>query len=446
MSDRTTYFNLLRLQAGDPFGLNDYEFSDNQMVLLDRFLKLIFEHDHKGLIVGTDAPTDPPVLALDTSVGALPGGLTATYEISFVVDDIESIASPSASQITPDLLLAPDAPTLAAVLTGGTLKFGNYSYVLTAWHGDDGMETRAENPKLIQLRAQDGAAQKVVVTLPSLPDGADGFNLYQLVPNSANYHFISSFGADGDGDGTVTIDGTIHPDCERLTPQLNTTSQTNTITVTPPTVPMGATWRLYRTFDPTDWTNSFLGEFPQATAEYDDDGAMPTAGSPPGGLTSVTLPGRIDLADGMAVENGLAPANVSAFPQVVHFWTPGLVTVAPGKQIWFCPFTKAILRDINLSLGDDTIPPAGADLIVAIMLSRGGGTWTNITTVAPPTIAASAFDAGAFGFDGVIQLASGDRLRLDVIQKGSTSLETDIAAVVRLWAQEAADTTSIVFT
>lgn len=299
---RTRFLELLKIMAGETPLLNDSEFFRTNIDKLDTAIGMLMNHRHNGqLVAGVDAP-DPPDADLNPSIdGGIAGGATVYYRVSHVDSaGNESAASNHTSINTPAPLTVPDAPLLSRQETGGNLAPGMHQYVLSAWQSSTTLETPAINPGTANLPPSGGTHQTITLELPTLPDGADGFNVYVRRPGSTTYFFLATIAAADVGDPWIDDGGTA-PNAVRIYPRVDTSNAANAITVTPAgSLTAGEAWNIYRTFteegeDPT-WTGgTLIGQVEHPATTFSDLGAAPEPQSPPEASLSLTNPDPIDL-------------------------------------------------------------------------------------------------------------------------------------------------------
>lgn len=242
----TTNFGLVRFGEGESIAKQNYGVSDGNVVAIDRILKMLADHDHTGGARLAD-PALAPELTASTSGGTLPAGQTYYYQVSFVdAYGLETAASPEVSITTPPPLGVPTAPALSVQATGGTLGAGIYRYVLAARTPGGGVTTTSTTA---EVAIDTGTTNRILISLPEMPAGAEALLIYRSRPGQTEYYFWreSLDAADLYDDGSVAEDPTI------LAPAYNTSSGTNSITVSLPggTVPTGVQmWRIYRASSP----------------------------------------------------------------------------------------------------------------------------------------------------------------------------------------------------
>lgn len=310
MAGTTPNFNLTKLNANEDFSGDGYKYTDADRVLIDRLLNAALNHDHSGAPPGVSGETvsTAPILTLDPNAGSLPAGVRMYYKIALIgPDGLPTMASPETIIDAPNPVFTPDAPIATRSATGGTLHPGTYYYRLSAWRAASTLETAAGNSVSVPLPVVDGTTQRVILDLPSMPAGAGGYNIYRRIPGGAAFVHIATI--DAVDVGTPWIDDGAHVvNCERFSPTSNTTSSSNSVEIDYPggVVPVGYTWRIYRTVVSGDWAHSQLADVVEETSEgsgivtpsFLDLGLGTTAGSPPvTNPPTIPTPAQITYAD-----------------------------------------------------------------------------------------------------------------------------------------------------
>lgn len=290
----TAHYNLTRLNS-TAFANDSWKYTDADRVLIDQLLYLGAEgHHHTGAPAGQSASPLAPLLTVLSTGGSMPAAARARYIFTWVDGHgIESGPSPEAFIDMPPAVSSPAKGTdLTTTSTGGHLAPGPYFYALSAYKDAGTFETTAPNG-FFELVPLGTATNKITFTLPTLPGGADGLNLYRRGPSNADYRFLSSIAAPDPGDVFVD-DGTLTEDPDRGLPAFNTTKGTNMVQVAlPSALPAGYQWRIYRTFTAGAYTGSLLTTTNVVT--YNDVGALTSVGQPPTGDVSPGSPSKVDL-------------------------------------------------------------------------------------------------------------------------------------------------------
>lgn len=458
MAEKTTNVGLQKLGPGDSFSTDDYQFTDRDRDVIDRLLaRGASTHVHTGANASDNSPDTAPDLSLATTGGTIPAGTTVYYKFTYVDENgSETTASPEASVTTANAISEPGGATLSQSDTGGTLLPGTYTYALSAWVGSNTVETKAPETRFITLPAGSSTYQ-ITLTLPSLPSGADGFNIYRRKPGQSKLFFLAEV------DMTVatppsdyTDDGSVSEDCDRSVPTKNVTNASNKITVTlpgaTPTVPDGFTWKLYRTYVQGDYSNSLLHHVVEETSEgsgvittqFEDTGTGTSVGQPPSQSESLAQPSKINLNNATEVQNKLPLGHVSGFPQAITFTFPGQVETATGTVQWINPFPSATIVNVRLSLGLNKT--AGADLTCDVNKHTHGATPTSntiFTTQANRPKIASGNTTGSSATPDVTSLDEGDTLTVDIDTdgQGATPTAEDLTVQIYLVATFTTSTT-----
>jgi hypothetical protein len=440
MAGQTPNYNLTTLNANDDFNRDGYKFTDADRVLVDRLLHAALNHDHSGAPPGDPGETidTAPTLTLDPTTGSLPAGVRLYYRIALIgPDGIPSVASPETMIDTPQPVTAPGPPTAQRSTTGGTLRPGVYYYRVSAYRTADTLETAAGDAVTVNLPATAGSTQRILLTLPTLPTGATGLNIYRRVPGGAAYHYVASIDlADIE---TQWIDtGALDANCERFAPSANTTSSSNSIEIGYPggTIPVGYTWRIYRSDLASDWTNSLLVDVIEETSEgsgiitptYTDMGIGTSAGTPPMfAAPTIVTPPQIDYTD----LTGTPPTPASEATATIHVPDANITGIYDYQ--WVSPFDEAIIRSVHANLGVGATP-VGTDLQVTVERYDPVDDWVPVTDGAISiAIGDNIADPTPLATD-VPVLTTGDQIRLYFDQAGGATA-TDLVVTVLLWTR-----------
>jgi hypothetical protein len=281
MASETQHYGLTKLGPGEGLHAGGGRFPSADRDTIDQVLYLAANHVHTGAAFTSNAPTTAPTLTLSTSGGTLPAGTTIRYAYTYTDPESgETTISPVATVATAAQITAPAAPTFSLQSTGGALPPGEYFYVLSAYQGTTTVETKALNPVTVTIPA--GSAENVVeLTMPALPPGATGFNIYRRPPNTTAYHHIA-----------FTTAATFNDTGGDL--GINTTNGTNQVTVSIASVPVDNLWTLYRSYT-TSFDNTLLVTQDEFDLNYVDTGAGTSLGTPPSQALAVGTPSQIDL-------------------------------------------------------------------------------------------------------------------------------------------------------
>lgn len=449
MVTRTTHYQLNEIGAGETIHDDGDKFGTADRIVIDEKLYLGAEaHHHTG--VTATSPGVGPVLSLLTG-GNLAAGTTYYYKYSLVDGSgNESIPSSETSITTPAAIAAPGTPTLVVAATGGTLASGNYTYLVTAYKGDNRTETLPGGAAFITVGA--GATNKITITFPSLPSGADGFNIYRRTPNGIITEFLISVALNVATPPTGYVDtGAVTADCDRTTPLRNRTSASAAIRVTlpgaTPVTPVGYTWKIYRTTSAGSYTNSFLHRVVEYTSEatphiiptYLDLGNATTSGGP--ASEGSGSPSRILLTNGAEVQGELPAANISYFPYEVVFSYAGALVAQAGVFVWYCPFATATIVGVRATLGVGA-KPAAQPVIVDVRKGAGAATPTFASIFGNPATRPSVEVGHQYSTSAVPSssaLVAGDLLIADIVQAGggATPMDRNLTISVLLRAKYA---------
>lgn len=442
MGGRTSHYGLSKVKSGDSFSDGGYKYTWGDRDIIDQKLWLGAEgHHHRGGAATVVAPTAAPTLTQSVTRGNLVGGFTYRYKVT-MVDEFgdESLASPEATIALPAPLSSPSTPALATSGTGGVLSGGNYYYVLTAYVPDPGTETLALNPAFITAS---GTTAKNTITLPSLPAGATGFNLYRRIPGGSSYLFLASIPMNVATPPTNYVDnGSVAGDCDRTLPLVNGTNRHLSVRVclggATPTVPLGHSWKIYRTTTPGNYTSSFIKEVTEYLSEatptgiavcHTDIGLTPGAGSPPDSITSGG-PSKVILTDSLEVQGRLPMGDVSGFPAIITFAQAGVLTPTNGSFVWVCEWPQAQVVGVRIALGRGS-KPAVQSVIVDVNKASGHATPTYQSIFNDDiTLMPRIYPQLQIGDRVVPPLASatlvqGDALTVDIVQAGGGTTPTD---------------------
>lgn len=438
MASLTTHYGLTRLGTGDKISDNDFKYGHADRDTIDQKLFLGAEgHQHTGEDISVTAPPFAPVVTLSATVGRLPAGTTIRYKYTYVdTYGNESGPSPEATYATPLPVLEPAAPTLATSTSGGTLMSGSYYYRLSAFNATG--ETLAQNGNFITTGT--GHTNRNTLTLPSLPSGALGFNVYRLTPGGTVYHYLITLNTAATPATTWIDTGAVVEDCDHNVPSTNSTNITTALLISlpgaTPTVPVGYTWRLYRTFISGNYTASFLhwvNEYTQEatptihTPYYTDIGRATATGSPPTASTVSGSPSKINLNDGAEVTGVLPAEFVEYFPSTVEFSFAGALSAQTGKFIWLNEWPEAEIVGVRAVLGVGSAP-ASQSVIVDVNGSSDGQnpTFTTLfTTQANRPMIATGDSFSDLAVPNTPILAQYDQITVDIDQAGGGATPTD---------------------
>lgn len=437
MAAHTDRWGLSILGPGDSIQDDGYKFADADRRLMDRLLTYATETHHHTGDVGTDnTPASGLNLILDATGGSMLAGNRYYYRYT-VVDATgnESAPSPIQSIGMPLEVTAPQAPSPVPIIGTGALLPGTYSYVCSAYKDVNTNETKAVNSAAIRVTGS-SPNNSVQLTLPDLPPGASGLNVYRKKPNGFHYLYLASVAAPAHGDLWLD-DGNVEDDCDRTLPAVNRTSSENMVTLAypgaTPAIPDGWSWRIYRTTNPNDWSRSYLTELgpqgspPFTPTVYPDTGGGTQIGAPPTKAQVIKAPSKIMLTDSAEVQGDLPPGRLAA-PHIITFINPGIVTTGVGTFVWVCDYDLADIIQVRAYLGVGS-QPAAKDVIVdvnAYRPSQGSSTWQSIFADGPtrPRIPVGQ-TVGVPTVPSIVHLEAGDALCVDRDQAGGGATPTD---------------------
>lgn len=457
---KTLHLLLEYLGRGDRLQDNDYAFGVLNMDRLDLAAYLgASGHHHNGQSPTTVTPVIGPTLQLDDSAGVLPAGTRIFYRYALRDDrGFETAASPESFIQTPAAITDPSAPVASVQNTGGQLMPGAYSYALSAYQVANTLETQAPNVQSVLLPAGH-TTYVVTLLLPTLPAGAQGFNVYRRNPGNNAFHYIGSVDMQVATPPTTFVDDGTAVESERGLPQRNTTNAQNSVIVSiggaTPVVPPGYTWVLYRTLTSGQYSTALVHSVVEETSEgsgiitptYTDLGLQTTSGAPSDSVFSLPNPERVKLTDAEEVQGVLPPAN-QVFMHVVEFFYEGTVAAAIGDIVWHCPFEEAVVRFVVLSLGKGRLA-GGQDDIVDVNKwdsTLATPTWGTIfTTQANRPRIVVGHDHSSDAVPNVTKLVKGDKLTADIDQAGNaaTPTDSDLLIQVVMWVKDSTATTVV---
>lgn len=421
MPDPTERFGFNTLGPGDSISDDGYKIFDQDVRLIDRILQYgLEEHRHTGVAADEVDPDTGPILTLGSG-GAIPAGLRVYYRYTLVDDfGFESAASPVSYIDTAEEVSSPSAPILGTVSAGGSLEPGNYSYVLTAYKDATTLETKAADVATIRI-PQGTTTNVVTIDLPSLPTGADGFNIYRKDPSSSRFYYLASTSVDYEDDGTVD------PTVTRGLPAENTTNGDNMIEVTVPD-PVGSyTWMIYRTFDPGNWGSSWLvhleadGATPTVADSYEDVGESTRSGYPPRVSEMLNSPDPVNL-DNVQEVTGYLPPGRNVIPFVVTLRNNDMPEDDQrGPETWTCEFDNCEIMSCRAYYGADQSPDT--ESIIDVVVWREGvatPTWESIyddNLALMPSVAAGQMVGDAVPPE-ITRIYQGETLSFEVEEDG----------------------------
>lgn len=460
MAGTTSRYGLSTLESGDKLSDDDYKYTTRDRENIDAKLWLGAEgHVHDGASASLTTPSDPLGYTLSTTSGTIPASKSVRYKFTWVDSNgQETAASDEVVVTTPSQVASPDSPTLAVSNTGGTLLSGNYFYILTAFETSSTQESLTSTPVYISV-PYNVTTGEVTITYPTLPTGADGFNIYKREPGSSQYHFLTSEDITATPATEYVDDGSVSVTCSRTLPRTNTTLSSNSIELSvpgaTPTVADGATWKIYRTYQEGNWDYSLLAWVVAETSEgsgiitptYTDTGTTTSQGSPPSTSSIVGSPAKVIL--GEHTTGSLPPGQLTGV-DVIEFSEPGPIEVKTGNYVWICPYEQFKISEVYLGCGRNTTP---GDTIRCDVnwydSSSATPSWTTIFTDQNdrPTLSAGDF-AGATTMPAWIDLAQGDGLSIDIDdsdEMAATPTGEDLVVYVVGYYKYGSETESIIW-
>ena len=297
MASTTGFYGLQKLQAGDAISSFDYAFTNRNLDIIDRLL-----HKFDDALFSGSAPIADPTVALTaealTTGGRIPAGRTLRYKYTWVdVNGNETAGSPETVVTTTSPVARPSQPSLNRQDTGGFLLAGNYFYIVSAWVDVNTAETSGSVSANINIPS--GTSNVIEITFPSLPSGADGFNIFRRGPGETQFYFLDSVDLNvATPSYTYIDDNTITVTNSRTPSPTNLTYSSNSVVVTVPDeeVPDGYTWKLYRTMISGDFNSSLLEWVVSET--FNGSGIISPSTTDYGGATSIGIPPTVSSITG----------------------------------------------------------------------------------------------------------------------------------------------------
>lgn len=427
----TDHYGLARLGAGESFHEDAYKFTDADRALIDRLLYLGAEGHRHGAAAASDETPGTLSVTLDTSAGSLPSGTRIYYKYTLV--DVNGFETAPSAEVYIDTLtpvVEPSAPVLNVSTTGGALLPGQYYYVLSAYTGITTNETKALNPSYVTVPVGT-STNAISLTLPTRPAGATGFNVYRKKPGGSRYDYLASTTSTT----TYVDNGSVAEDCNRVVPTRNSTNATNAGVASIGTVPVGYTWKLYRTYNTGFYDNSLLHHVVEETFEgsgivtgtYVDLGLATVGGKPPASTQVIGGPAAIELTDAVDLQGRLPMGAVSAFPFVVTFHFPGPLSVINGSSLFVIEYPQATIVSVRASLGRG-YAPAATDVIVDVeyLASMATPSWTTIfTNQATRPVVEVGSTIGDSTVPQITEFVAGNALAVNIEQVGGGATPTD---------------------
>lgn len=440
----TPHYGLNLLAGGGKLSDDGYKFGDRDRMLIDQLLALGAELHHHDGVSGSDyTPDTAPTLALEIDGGSFPAGVRIYYKYTLrSPSGLETGPSPENYVTTPAPVSSPLAASgIGYVTTGGALLPGQYYYRLSAYVAANTIETLAGNPAY-QVVAGISSDNRVTFTLPALPAGADGFNVYRQRPGGG-YYWITAIDMTGvTPPTTFTDDGSMADDCGRGLPQENRTGVGSRVVVSipgaTPFLPDGWTWVVYRSYTAGVYSNALAHWVVEETSEgsgditteWEDVGAATVAGAPPANGFAVSSPAKILLTNGAEVQGQAPMGAISGFPVTAVFRVAGDVDTGAVPDVFPVPWPQCTIDGVVAALGVGSSPSA-RPVIVDLLLSRDGDPFASLYSDPGdrPSIAIGDQVASSAVPD-VAELVQGDLLAITVVQDGGGATPTDRDLVV----------------
>lgn len=454
MTDNTTVHFGFRLLPPNATPDEVEQFSVGDRILMDTlFHHLLTAVRFDGSAVGSPAAPDPGEVgrALYSSEGYLPAGRTVWYRWTRVsAAGVESLPSTPVSVAIPPGLDTPAAPSVSFLETGGACYPGAWVYAVTAFKGAFAFDTPGSPAVVAHLEVANGDEQQVIITLPALPAGADGFNIYRQRPNSTVMQYLDTVVADDAADPYFDTGGD-SPIPDTILTNRDSSGIGSKVRLTPVApIPTGETMRFYRQFGSATglWSQTFIGELTATDPDgyLEDLGGPSTTGAPPTRSYAFNNPPKRDIndetegalaADRVAVidivggtENNLPTTRldgdvpypqVQAFLHAQEFRGEGAATSGIPTE-WVVPF--AVIRPNGLTISVPVASAALTDDLIAELEVYSGSSWVGpVATVTLPqggdrSAAATITTADLIFGIGYADFPAGTRFRINITQDG----------------------------
>lgn len=359
----TPFAGLWRLEDGDSISDNEYAFFENPDIV-DAYLNFFVTHRHDGA-EAVQPFDEPPVLEASAAGGSLLGGETWYVGITALDQFGGETTAVSASASTPGAVPDPSAAVGATVFNDGAgiMTAGTYRYAYTIVSGSG--ESTPSPVKNVTIMTNG----RIRITPPGPPDE---WRLYR----SYGYGELNRIGSTLTASSFID-DGTETLYCDQLPPDENTTAQINSITVTRPDLPSGATaWRIYVAKD-ADLTTPALYQYDHeglltdipasASVIIFDDDSFVTDGHPPD--VSRTIPGAARIfADEVEYGGSGAIASGGTVEDALDY----LVGRLGGSQVTSLNGASGALA--LYASGNASISVAGSGLLITVPYPSPGTT------------------------------------------------------------------------
>lgn len=455
----TNHYGLVKLLPGEKGSVDNYAFYTRNLDSID--LKLFGGnegHHHNGEAGDLADPVIGLSCTLSATPGYIPAGVTVRYRFTWVNAAGEETGPSEETTInTPAPIATPGRPILSAQYDpSGILLGGNYWYILSAWVGNTNQETAGGANAYITLPVPTSnvSPNAVLLTMPTVPAGADGWNIYKRSPGTTTYNFLDSIEAD---ELTYLDDGTVALNCNRSAPNGNNTNASYAVDLVlpgaTPTIPAGCTWRIYRTYTVNDWDSSYLAWVVEETFEgsgiivttYTDIGTATQVGRYPTQSQISGSPDPVDLTDSAEVQ-GVLPPGKNVIPVTINFTSAGPVEVADGTFIWVNEYDEFDIISVRASLGVDSEPSTTP--VIADVKAWNGSSWNSVIFDAGdrPSVPVGEMIGDRYTLDpdvDSVSLDTGHALRVDVMQAGGGATPTDYNLMVTVFALAHAGSTTV---
>ena len=413
----TTPLGFTKLLPGEPLSANGYGFTTTNIDVIDRLIRLIMDHRHDGSYEQLSAPGAPDVDETTTE-GFLRPGQTYYYRVAALDGDLgmETPAGPS-SWVT--ISAALEAPTLSSddvtvTTEGGSLAPGLYQYAVTVYSNYYTYDTNCPSPLTVNLSPMLGDEQIVTITLPSLPSGASGWNIYRRVPGAGPFRLVDSLV----GETSEYVDDGSAVEGSRELPTRNLSGWNRSATITRPDDITGD-WVIFRSTDDDDWNASRLAVVPSTDDSYLDHGDGTSFEAPYEGDSPFVNPQPISYNE------------LSHVPHVVTFHADGASGTGALGGEWVCPFGSASVAGLTAHLDAGTTPNSDDLIAVLEVWDADDESWSATDVVVAIPEDASLYSTSSPTPLGV-DLEMGTRVRVNLTQVGDSG--TGATVHLKLWA------------
>lgn len=429
MSGRTPRFGLTTLDRPDEkFDHDSSRFGTFNRLLLDRLLAYAAEqHVHDGQAIEGELPPAPDATAGEPGTGILGPGETAYYRYTRVdATGMEGPASRVLAARTPNQIAAPSSPSV--VPTEGFLPSGVFSYATTWWTGNDRCETPASPLTTVTAASREGGSVGNLIDVGKIDPAADGWNLYRKGPMDIGWSRVASIGA---SNGSTYVDqDTVEPIAMPL-PAANSTFSRGSIIVTIPyNGPDVPQWKLYRTFNPSDWQDSLIAW--TDTTVVTDTGLPGREGAPQDSSEALAGVPQVELH---GESEGILPSGLLTVPVQISLVVEGVLQPSYSRFIWVNEFDVASITSIRARIMNGA--PEDRALIVSLERKPANGPWAELercrTWVLPGE---TAGDLTVVDIDFNDVLVPGEAIRALVVQDGGGGhTDADLVLSVMLLCQ-----------